>query len=191
MRVNKSENIYISGLICKNFSYVNSRVSSKSIDSWFNKQKLIAISDVDTRALVRYIRENGAMNAAITTDINNLDKLKKKLMDSPEMEGLELASKVSTKKAYFLGNSKARYRLAVLDLGVKKNILSNFIDRGFYIKVFPYDTNFDELIKFKPNGFFLSNGPGDPKPLEKVIETTKEIIKSNFPFLEFVLDIKS
>ena len=177
----QSENIYISGLICKNFSYVNSRVSSRSVDSWFNKQKLIAISDVDTRALVRYIRENGAMNAAITTDIDNLDELKKKLIYSPEMEGLELASKVSTKKAYFLGNAKAKYRLAVLDLGVKKNILSNFINRDFYIKVFPYNTEFNELLKFKPNGFFLSNGPGDPKPLEKVIETTKEIIKSNFP----------
>ena len=173
----QSENIYISGLICKNFSYVNSRVSSRSVDSWFNKQKLIAISDVDTRALVRYIRENGAMNAAITTDIDNLDELRKKLINSPEMEGLELASKVSTKKAYFLGNEKAKYRLAVLDLGVKKNILSNFINRDFYIKVFPYNTEFNELLKFKPNGFFLSNGPGDPKPLEKVIETTKEIIK--------------
>ena len=183
----QSEKIYISGLICKNFSYVNSRVSSKSVDSWFNKQKLIAISDVDTRALVRYIRENGAMNAAITTDVNNLDKLKKRLMDSPQMEGLELASKVSTKEAYFLGNPKAKYRLAVLDLGVKKNILSNFIDRGFYIKVFPYNTNFEELIKFRPNGFFLSNGPGDPKPLSKVIETTKEIIKNNYPLFGICL----
>ena len=183
----QSENIYISGLICKNFSYVNSRVSSRSVDSWFNKQKLIAISDVDTRALVRYIRENGAMNAAITTDIDNLDELRKKLINSPEMEGLELASKVSTKKAYFLGNAKAKYRLAVLDLGVKKNILSNFINRDFYIKVFPYNTEFSELLKFKPNGFFLSNGPGDPKPLEKVIETTKEIIKSNFPLFGICL----
>ena len=183
----QSENIYISGLICKNFSYVNSRVSSSSVDSWFNKQKLIAISDVDTRALVRYIRENGAMNAAITTDIDNLDELRKKLINSPEMEGLELASKVSTKKAYFLGNAKAKYRLAVLDLGVKKNILSNFINRDFYIKVFPYNTEFNELLKFKPNGFFLSNGPGDPKPLEKVIETTKEIIKSNFPLFGICL----
>ena len=183
----QSENIYISGLICKNFSYVNSRVSSRSVDSWFNKQKLIAISDVDTRALVRYIRENGAMNAAITTDIDNLDELKKKLIYSPEMEGLELASKVSTKKAYFLGNAKAKYRLAVLDLGVKKNILSNFINRDFYIKVFPYNTEFSELLKFKPNGFFLSNGPGDPKPLKKVIETTKEIIKSNFPLFGICL----
>ena len=183
----QSEKIYISGLICKNFSYVNSRVSSRSVDSWFNKQKLIAISDVDTRALVRYIRENGAMNAAITTDIDNLDELRKKLINSPEMEGLELASKVSTKKAYFLGNAKAKYRLAVLDLGVKKNILSNFINRDFYIKVFPYNTEFNELLKFKPNGFFLSNGPGDPKPLEKVIETTKEIIKSNFPLFGICL----
>ena len=183
----QSEKIYISGLICKNFSYVNSRVSSKSVDSWFNKQKLIAISDVDTRALVRYIRENGAMNAAISTDINNLDELKKKLINSPEMDGLELASKVSTKKPYFLGNPKSKYRLAVLDLGVKNNILSNFIDRDFYIKVFPYDTNFDELMKFKPNGFFLSNGPGDPKPLSKVIDTTKEIIKNNFPLFGICL----
>ncbi|MFL2628177.1 MAG: carbamoyl-phosphate synthase domain-containing protein, partial [Candidatus Marisimplicoccus sp.] len=118
----QSEKIYISGLICKNFSYFNSRVSSKSVDSWFKKQKLIAISDVDTRALVRYIRENGAMNAAISTDINNLDELNRKLINSPGMDGLELASKVSTKKSYFLGNPKSKYRLAVLDLGVKNNI---------------------------------------------------------------------
>ena len=183
----QSDKIYISGLICKNFSYVNSRVSSKSVDSWFNKKKLIAISDVDTRALVRYIRENGAMNAAISTDINNLDELKRKLINSPEMDGLELASKVSTKKPYFLGNPKSKYRLAVLDLGVKNNILSNFIDRDFYIKVFPYDTDFDEFMKFKPNGFFLSNGPGDPKPLSKVIDTTKEIIKNNFPLFGICL----
>ena len=127
------------------------------------------------------------MNAAITTDVDNLDKVKKQLMNSPEMEGLELASRVSTKKAYYLGNSKAKYRLAVLDLGVKKNILSNFTKRDFYIKVFPYDTDFDELLKFKPNGFFLSNGPGDPKPLSKVIETTKKIINNNFPLFGICL----
>ena len=183
----QSEKIYISGLICKNFSYFNSRVSSKSVDSWFKKQKLIAISDVDTRALVRYIRENGAMNAAITTDINNLDELNRKLINSPGMDGLELASKVSTKKSYFLGNPKSKYRLAVLDLGVKNNILSNFINRDFYVKVFPHDTDYDELVKFNPNGFFLSNGPGDPKPLSKVIETTKEIIKNNFPLFGICL----
>ncbi|MBC8299790.1 MAG: glutamine-hydrolyzing carbamoyl-phosphate synthase small subunit, partial [Pelagibacterales bacterium] len=183
----QSEKIYISGLICKNFSYVNSRVASKSVDSWFNKQKLIAISDVDTRALVRYIRENGAMNAVISTEINNLNELKRKLINSPEMDGLELASRVSTKKSYLLGNPKSKYRLAVLDLGVKNNILTNFINRGFYIKVFPYDTDFDELVKFKPNGFFLSNGPGDPKPLSKVIETTKEIINNNFPLFGICL----
>ena len=183
----QSEKIYISGLICKNFSYVNSRVASKSVDSWFNKQKLIAISDVDTRALVRYIRENGAMNAVISTEINNLNELKRKLINFPEMDGLELASRVSTKKSYLLGNPKSKYRLAVLDLGVKNNILTNFINRGFYIKVFPYDTDFDELVKFKPNGFFLSNGPGDPKPLSKVIETTKEIINNNFPLFGICL----
>ena len=166
----QSNDIFISGLICKSFSSVNSRSNSKSLKEWFKSNKLVTLSDVDTRALVRYIRDNGAMNAVITTEIDKIEDIKKSLAKYPSMDGLELASKVSTKKPYEYGNSASKIRLAVIDLGIKKNILENFSKRGVFIKVFPYNTNFKDMLKFKPNGFFLSNGPGDPEPLSEVID---------------------
>src|SRR5690606_1561226 len=129
----------------------------------------LAISDVDTRALVSYIRDNGAMNAVISTDVDNIEGLKKQLADVPDMNGLELASRVSTKEPYFFGDKNATYKIAALDIGIKKNILRNLAERDCYIKVFPYDTSFDEMAAFKPDGFFLSNGPGDPQPLRNAI----------------------
>ena len=90
------------------------------------------------------------------------------------MEGLELASKVSTKEPYFVGNENATYKISALDLGIKKNILRNFAKRDCYIKVFPYDTTYEELNAFNPDGYFLSNGPGDPDPLHGVIDVAKK-----------------
>ena len=187
MSESQSNKIYISGLICKNFSAVNSRSNSESIKKWFESNKLVTLCDVDTRALVRYIRDNGAMNAAITTEVDKISDVKKKLSNFPSMNGLELASKVSTKEPYEIGNKRSNKRLAVLDLGIKKNILDNFVKRDLFVKVFPYDTSLDEMLKFKPNGFFLSNGPGDPKPLKTVIKTTKEILEKNYPLFGICL----
>ena len=187
MSESQSNKIYISGLICKNFSAVNSRSNSESIKKWFESNKLVTLCDVDTRALVRYIRDNGAMNAAITTEVDNISDIKKKLSNFPSMNGLELASKVSTKEPYEIGNKRSNKRLAVVDLGIKKNILDNFVKRELFVKVFPYNTSLDEMLKFKPNGFFLSNGPGDPEPLKTVIETTKEILEKNYPLFGICL----
>ena len=183
----QSKEIFISGLICKSFSSVNSRTNSKSLKEWFKSKGLVTLCDVDTRALVRYIRDNGAMNAAITTEIDIIDTIKKNLDKFPTMDGLELASKVSTKNPYEIGDSNSQARLAVIDLGIKKNILENFSKRGLFIKVFPYNTEIEEMLKFKPNGFFLSNGPGDPKPLKQVINTTKKILDKNYPLFGICL----
>jgi len=183
----QSKDIFISGLICKSFSSVNSRSNSKSLKEWFKSNKLVTLCDVDTRALVRYIRDNGAMNAAITTEIDKIEFIRQSLSEFPVMDGLELASKVSTKQSYEYGDSNSKTRLAVIDLGIKKNILDNFTRRGIYIKVFPCNTELNEMLKFKPNGFFLSNGPGDPKPLDKVINTTKKILEKNYPLFGICL----
>ena len=178
----ESDSIKIAGLVCKNFSYNYSRPKADfPLEEFMQKHELLGISDVDTRALVSYIRDNGAMNAAITTEIDNIEEVKEKLAAQPSMKGLELASKVSTKKAYTIGNSDATIKVAALDLGVKKNILRNLSARNCFIKVFPYNTSFEELNEFEPDGFFLSNGPGDPEPLVSVIETAKKIIASNKP----------
>ncbi|MGC6438564.1 MAG: glutamine-hydrolyzing carbamoyl-phosphate synthase small subunit [Flavobacteriaceae bacterium] len=184
----ESDSIKIAGLICKNFSYDYSRIdSSGSLESFFEANDLFAISDVDTRALVSYIRENGAMNAVISTEVNRIDELKKQLADVPNMEGLELASKVSTKEPYFFGDENSTYKIAALDIGIKKNILRNLAKRDAYIKVFPYNSTFEELSAWRPDGYFLSNGPGDPKPLVEAQTLAKSIIEKNLPLFGICL----
>jgi carbamoyl-phosphate synthase small subunit len=184
----ESDSIKIAGLIVKNFSYEYSRVDSEgSLEDFLERNNLLAISDVDTRALVSYIRDNGAMNAVISTDVDNIDGLKKQLAEVPNMEGLELASKVSTKEPYYFGEENAAYRVAALDIGIKKNILRNIAKRGAYIKVFPYNSKFKDLEAFNPDGYFLSNGPGDPEPLVEAQEVAKEIIKRDLPLFGICL----
>ena len=184
----ESNSVKISGLICRNFSYHQSRPSAnETLEEFLNENQLLAISDVDTRALVNYIRDNGAMNAVITTEIENLEALKAELSDIPGMKGLELASKVSTKEPYFFGNEDAIYKVSALDIGIKKNILRNLANRGCYIKVFPYNASFSEMAAFNPDGYFLSNGPGDPEPLNNAIQTAREIIDSDSPLFGICL----
>ncbi len=178
----ESEKIMISGLVCKNFSFNHSRPDSQSnLFDYFEKQNLICISDVDTRALVSYIRDNGAQNAVICTDGTSVAELKTQLKSVPDMKGLELASKVSTTEPYFFGKENATYKISALDLGIKRNILRNLAKRDCYIKVFPYNTTFEDMKSFNPDGYFLSNGPGDPEPLEQVISTAQKMIASDKP----------
>jgi carbamoyl-phosphate synthase small subunit len=184
----ESDSIKISGLICRNFSYDFSRVKADgSLEDFLNKHNLLAISDVDTRALVTYIRENGAMNAVISTEVDNVEGLKEQLAKVPSMNGLELASKVSTKEAYYVGDENAPIRIAALDIGIKKNILRNLATRGAYIKVFPFDSTFKDISDWNPDGYFLSNGPGDPEPLKGAIEVAKQIIDKNLPLFGICL----
>ena len=184
----ESDSIKIAGLVCKNFSFNYSRSdATESLEDYFKKQNLICISDVDTRALVSYIRDNGAMNAVICTDGTSVEELKIQLAKIPEMKGLELASKVSTKEPYFFGNENAKYKISALDLGIKTNILRNLAKRDCYIKVFPYDATFADLAEFNPDGYFLSNGPGDPDPLFDAIQVAKDILENNKPLFGICL----
>jgi carbamoyl-phosphate synthase small subunit len=178
----ESESVKISGLVCKKFSDVFSRdAADTSLQEYFENHKIVAISDVDTRMLVRHIRDKGAMNAIISSEIFDLEVLKQKLSEVPSMEGLELSSKVCTKEAYYVGNENANYRVAVLDLGVKKNILRCLAERGCYLKVFPMDASLEEMKAWNPDGFMLSNGPGDPSVMTTQIETVKAIANAGLP----------
>lgn len=178
----------IAGLICKNFSYNPSRASSdKSLEDFLSDVNLFAISDVDTRALVRHIRTHGAMNAVISTRTDNLKELKQELLKYPKMDGLELASKVSTKQPYFFGDKNADYKVAVLDLGVKTNILRHLSKRNTFLKVYPYNASFNDIMEFQPHAVFLSNGPGDPQPLSSAIELAKAFINHEMPIFGICL----
>ncbi len=184
----ESDSVKIAGLICRNFTYNYSRYGkTKSLFDFLKANNIVAISDVDTRALVSYIRDNGAMNAAISTKVDEIDMLKMELSKIPSMDGLELASKVSTKKIYHFGKESAKYKISALDLGIKKNILRNLEKRDCYIKVFPYDSTFEEMNDWAPHAFFISNGPGDPKPLINAQNIAKEVIKKNIPLFGICL----
>lgn len=178
----ESSSIKFSGLVCKTFSDTYSRLDgTESLEDYFQKGGVVGISDVDTRQIVRHIRSKGAMNAIISSEIESVDELKKMVTKVPSMDGLELASTVSTDTPYLLGESNTGFKVAVLDLGCKTGILDNFVERDCVLKVFPAKTSFSEIQKWNPDGFFISNGPGDPAATTYAIDTVKEILSSNVP----------
>jgi carbamoyl-phosphate synthase small subunit len=184
----ESESIKIAGLVCKNYNIGFSRKqASESIQDYFQDENIVGISDIDTRSLVRHIRNKGAMNAIISSEILDLEELKQKLAAVPSMDGLELSSQVSTKTPYFYGTAEAPVKIAALDLGIKKNILRNFDEREVYIKVFPAKTSFEEMEKWGADGYFISNGPGDPAAMPYAIDTVKEILAADKPMFGICL----
>lgn len=184
----ESEDIKIAGLICKNFTWQYNRpLATESIQDYFENENLVGISDVDTRAIVRHIRSKGAMNAIISSETLDLDILKQKLSEVPSMEGLELASKVTTDKPYMMGNSDAKLKVAVLDLGVKRNILNCMVERGCHLQIFPAKTSFEEMKKWNPDGYFISNGPGDPAPMDYATATAQSILAEDKPLFGICL----
>ena len=184
----ESESIKIAGLVCKNYNIGYSRKeASESIQDYFQNENIVGISDIDTRSLVRHIRNKGAMNAIISSEILDVEELKSRLAAVPSMDGLELSSQVSTDEPYFYGNPEATYKIAALDLGIKKNILRNFDDRDIYVQVFPAKTSFEEMDKWGADGYFISNGPGDPAAMPYAIETVKEILAADKPMFGICL----
>lgn len=176
----QSSSVKIAGLVCKSFNTFYSRkLAEGSIQDYFLKEQKVAIEGIDTRSLVRHIRSRGAMNAIISSAITDVDELKKMLAEVPSMAGLELSSLVSTREPYEVGNSNAGLKVAALDLGIKKNILDCMVARGIQVKVFPAKTTYREMKEWAPNGYFISNGPGDPAVMDYAIETVKEILEDD------------
>ena len=184
----ESNSVKIAGLVTKNFTILYSRKQAvESIQDYLLEEELVGISDVDTREIVRYIRDKGAMNAIISSEELDVEKLKKRLEKVPSMAGLELSSKVSTEEPYFEGDENAKYKVAVLDIGVKKNILRCFTERDCYVKVFPAKTSFSEMKEWGPDGYFISNGPGDPAAMPYAVETVKQIQEEDHPLFGICL----
>jgi len=178
----ESNRINISGLVTKKFSDIASRTSSNgSLEDFMISNETVGITDVDTRSLVRHIRSKGAMNAIISSDELNIDILKARLALVPSMDGLELSSKVATKVAYESKNENSTLKVALLDLGVKKNIIRCLVERGCHVKVFPMESTLADMNEFQPDGFMLSNGPGDPSAMHSTVNLVKEIVNSGKP----------
>jgi len=178
----ESESIKIAGLVTKKFSNGFSRPSGEcSLQDKLVENGTVGISDIDTRALVRHIRDKGAMNAIVSSDEFTIDELKEKLLAVPSMAGLELSSFVSTKEAYEKIPANPLFKVALIDFGVKQNIINCLTERACHVKVFPMDVNLTEIQSFNPNGIMLSNGPGDPSAMPNAIALVKEIVDTNIP----------
>ncbi|CAN5406900.1 glutamine-hydrolyzing carbamoyl-phosphate synthase small subunit [soil metagenome] len=184
----ESDGVKVKGIIGRNLEEKYSRfMADESLQQYFEQQNVVAIDDVDTRALVAHVRIQGAMNCIISSEITDLEILKAELDKVPSMDGLELASVVSTKESYFVGDPDSKIRVAVLDYGIKKNILNCLVERGAYVKVHNAKTSFEELESFNPNGYFISNGPGDPAPMDYAVKTIKQILALDKPLFGICL----
>jgi carbamoyl-phosphate synthase small subunit len=184
----ESDSVKVKGVIGRNLEEQFSRLQADgSLQQYFEQQNVVAIDGLDTRALVAHVRTQGAMNCIISSDNLDVESLKIELKKVPSMAGLELASVVSTTEPYFLGDADSKIRVAVLDFGVKKNILNCLVERGAYVKVHNAKTSFEELKSFNPNGYFISNGPGDPEPMDYAVKTVKEILAADQPLFGICL----
>lgn len=184
----ESNRIKISGLVCNYYSPVHSRLTANSsLQEYFEQANIVGISDVDTRQIVRHIRTKGAMNCIISSEILDVVALKQELDKVPSMDGLELSSVVSTEAPYFVGTEEARWRIAVIDYGIKKSILQNFETRDCYCKVFPAKTPASEVMAWNPDGFFISNGPGDPAAMPYAVQTVQQLLATGKPLFGICL----
>jgi carbamoyl-phosphate synthase small subunit len=177
----ESNSVKIAGLVVRNFSEVYSRHGAfDSLQDYLAAQGIVGIAGIDTRQLVRHIRAKGAMNAIISTELLEPSLLADRLAAVPDMAGLEMSSAVSTPEAYWFSESGG-HRVAVMDYGVKRNILQSLAKRGCRVQVFPARTPAAEVLATKPNGVLLSNGPGDPAAMDYAVAATKEFVNSGTP----------
>jgi len=184
----ESDSVKIKGLICKNISQRYSRMpANDSLENYLIQNNLIAIYDVDTRSLVQHIRNKGAMNCVISTEYADIENLQQELAKVPDMDGLELSSEISTKEPYTVGDEHAAIRIAVLDFGVKRHILTSLAERGAYLKVFNAHTDAATLAAFNPTGYFISNGPGDPASMPYAVTTIKALLETGKPLFGICL----
>ncbi len=178
----ESSKVQIAGLICRDYNIKEYRhMADEDIQTYLHAQGISGIYDIDTRALVKHIREQGAMNAVISSEDVSDDSLIEEAKNWPKMKGLELASTVSTKEVYYEGNPDASMRIAVMDFGVKRNMLKCLAERDCYLSVFPAQTEFEAIKAWNPDAVLLSNGPGDPASMPYAVATTKSILEANIP----------
>lgn len=185
----ESDRIQASGLIVKEYVPRPSNFQSKeTLGEFLIRFGVPAIQGIDTRKLTRIIRNSGAMNCGIFVSETYQESFLSEVKNAKSMEGLDLASVVTCEKPYVFGaHSPSKYKLAVYDFGVKRNILKLLDSAGFNVHVFPAKTDASELLSQNFDAFFLSNGPGDPGPLEYAKESAKKIMDAKVPLFGICL----
>jgi len=182
----ESSAVKVSGLVCKKFSNIHSRPGeTDTLQKYFETHAVVSISDIDTRALVRHIRMHGAMNAIISSETTDVHQLSARFKTMPSMKGLELSSQVTCSESYSVG--EGTHRVALIDFGVKQNIIRSLTQRNCIVKVFPMHSTFDDILQFKPQGIMLSNGPGDPASMPNATALVAKLVQSGLPIFGICL----
>ena len=172
----ESNKIQVAGFVIKEESISPSNWrSTDSLNTYLKKNKIVGIQRIDTRALTRHIRDQGAMNGIISSVDTDINSLSNKLKNAPSMNGLDLAKVVSTKEIYKWSES-GKFKVAAIDYGIKRNILNILKQNECEVTVFPAKTTADQILDFNPDGIFLSNGPGDPSAVTYAIEMVKSLL---------------
>ena len=185
---NEAAHTMFAGLVCDSYSDLASRLQGDgTLQDYLLAAGVVGIADVDTRALVRHIRSAGAMNGIISAEMETLEELQAALAQAPDMANLELSSQVSTKAYYKIGPDEPTKHVAVLDLGVKRSILSQLARRGVACHVYPARTTVAEMMVANPDGFFLSNGPGDPAAMPYAVQAAQEMLATKKPLFGICL----
>ncbi len=181
----------VRGIIVRNFSNNNSNWRSKlNFNQWLIEKNIIGLYGIDTRALVKILRSNGSMNGVITTEKNDFDSCLEIISNTPNMQGLNLAKDVSTKKNYIFNettmtdfdvrekiqNNINKFKIVAIDFGIKKSILNRLVSHGCEILVLPSNSSFEDVLSHDPDGIFFSNGPGDPSSILDGINLAKSLI---------------
>lgn len=172
----ESDRPQVEGLIIKELCELPSNFRSKmSLDEYFKKHNVMGITDVDTRAITKHVRTQGAMRGVISTRVDDIEGLVKKVNDSPGLLGRDMVKEV-TCSGPLKWNEKGEIKVAVLDCGVKYNILRHLERRGCAVTRFPASAEADDILASKPDGVLLSNGPGDPEGAPYVFKTVRDLI---------------
>lgn len=184
----ESEKVQVSGFVVGNYEDDWSNFAGlTSLDEYLKKSKVTGISGIDTRELTRTVRSEGAMRGFITGENLTKSELEKRVRNIPKMAGSDLVKNVTVKKAYTPETSGKGKRIAIFDFGIKRNIIREFSRFNFNMKIFPASTDTKEILDFKPDGIFLSNGPGDPEAVDYAIENIRELIPMNIPIFGICL----
>lgn len=185
----ESSKPYLGGFIVKEYCEIPSNWrSNASLDSFLKKHDIVSIKSVDTRALTRHIRDKGAQQGIISSTDQDIEKLIAEAAALPSIVGKDLVKEVSTDKSYvrdegswqlgqgYKQNNDFKFRVVAYDFGIKYNILRSLNDAGCNVTVVPADTPWQEVMDMKPDGLFLSNGPGDPEPVSYAIDNVKNLL---------------
>lgn len=177
----ESDRIQVSGFVIREGTEIPSNPRARqSVGDYLRDNNIVGIQEIDTRALVRHIRKEGAMNGIISTEDEEIDSLAEKLRKAPSMKGLDLCMEVTSTERHPWNGSRANgempFTVAAIDYGIKQNILRLLEKRGCDITVFPADVSAEEILELDPDGIFLSNGPGDPAAVMYAIKTLKELL---------------